>query len=101
MRVGQMHTFQPQWADATLSFMKSDGYKVAKRVREITQKTLVMWGRQDNILDPAYAERFAEEIPDSKLVWVEQCGHVAHLEQPKFMAQTLFDFAGVEAKVAA
>jgi pimeloyl-ACP methyl ester carboxylesterase len=101
MRVGQLHTFQPQWADATLSFMKSDGYKVAKRVREITQKTLVMWGRQDNILDPAYAERFAEEIPDSKLVWVEQCGHVAHLEQPKFMAQTLFDFAGVEAKVAA
>lgn len=101
MRVGQLHTFQPQWADATLSFMKSDGYKVAKRVREITQKTLVMWGRQDNILDPAYAERFAEEIPDSKLVWVEQCGHVAHLEQPNFMAQTLFDFAGVEAKVAA
>ena len=45
---------------------------MAKRVREITQKTLVMWGRQDNILDPAYAERFAEEIPDSKLVWVEQ-----------------------------
>ena len=101
MRVGQLHTFQPQWADATLSFMKSDGYKVAKRVRTITQKTLVMWGRQDNILDTAYADRFAEEIPDSKLVWVEDCGHVAHLEQPKFMAKTLFDFAGVESGVAA
>lgn len=27
VRVGQLHTRQPQWADATLSFMKSDGYK--------------------------------------------------------------------------
>ena len=86
MRVGQLHTLQPQWADATLSFMKSDGYKVAKRVKTIQQKTLVLWGRQDNILEPAYAERFAEEVPDSTLVWVENCGHAAHLERPSLCA---------------
>ena len=84
-----------------MSFMKSDGYKVAKRVSAITQPTLVMWGREDKILDPAYATRFAEEVPNSKLLWVEKCGHVAHLEQPTFMAKTLFDFAGVESGVAA
>ena len=101
MRVGQLHTFQPQWADATLSFMKSDGYKVAKRVKTIQQKTLVLWGRQDNILEPAYAERFAEEVPDSTLVWVENCGHVAHLERPEFMRDTLFEFADVKNEAVA
>ena len=101
MRVGQLHTFQPQWADATLSFMKSDGYKVAKRVKTIQQKTLVLWGRQDNILDPAYAERFAEEVPNSKLLWVENCGHVAHLERPEFMRDALFEFADVKNEAVA
>ena len=96
MRVGQLHTFQPQWADATLSFMKSDGYKVAKRVSEITQKTLVLWGRDDEILDPKYAQRFAEEVPNSELRWVEKCGHVAHLEQPTVMRDALFEFAEVK-----
>jgi len=69
---------------------------VAKRVRTITQETLVLWGRQDKILDPAYAERFAEEIPNSTLTWVEECGHVAHLEQPGFMRDKLFEFAKIE-----
>ena len=97
MRVGQLHTFQPQWADATLSFMKSDGYKVAKRVSAISQKTLVLWGRDDEILDPKYAQRFAEEVPNSELRWVEKCGHVAHLEQPTVMRDALFEFAETRA----
>ena len=96
MRVGQLHTFQPQWADATLSFMKSDGYKVAKRVSTISQRTLVLWGRDDEILDPKYASRFAEEVPNSELRWVEKCGHVAHLEQPAVMRDALFEFAEVK-----
>jgi len=97
MRVGQLHTFQPQWADATLSFMKSDGYKVAKRVSTISQRTLVLWGRDDEILDPKYARRFAEEVPNSELRWVEKCGHVAHLEQPAVMRDALFEFAETRA----
>jgi len=27
------------------------------------------------------------------MVWVERCGHVAHLEQPDFMCETLLEFA--------
>jgi pimeloyl-ACP methyl ester carboxylesterase len=69
-------------------------------VRTIAQETLVLWGRQDNILDPVNAERFLEEVPDSRLVWVEDCGHVAHLEQPTFMRDTLFEFAKIEAAPA-
>jgi pimeloyl-ACP methyl ester carboxylesterase len=57
-------------------------------------ETLVLWGREDKILEPSYAEKFMKELPNARLVWVEKCGHVAHLEQPDFMCQTLWDFAG-------
>jgi len=33
-------------------------------------------------------------------VWVEKCGHVAHLEQPDFMCKTLLEFAGEGAATA-
>jgi hypothetical protein len=44
--------------------------------------TLVLWGRQDKILEPAMAARFEADLPDGRLVWVEECGHCAHLEAP-------------------
>ena len=84
-----------QWADATLvtlSFMKSDGCR-ARGFRRFPQRSLVLWGRDDEILDPKYASRFAEEVPNSELRWVEKCGHVAHLEQLAVMRDALFEFA--------
>ena len=43
----------------------------------------------------AFAERFKEEVPNSRLVWVEECGHVAHMEQPAVVRDALFEFANV------
>lgn len=56
------------------------------------QDTLILWGRNDEILDPKYATQFEETLPNAKLVWVEECGHCAHLEQPEFMCQQVLDF---------
>lgn len=94
LRVGRLHTFAPQWCDATLSFMQSGGFKVRNSIAKVPMETLVLWGREDKILEPSYAEKFMKELPNARLVWVEKCGHVAHLEQPDFMCQTLWDFAG-------
>jgi len=95
LRVGRLHTFAPQWCDATLSFMKSGGFKVRNSIPKVPVETLVMWGRDDKILEPSYADKFMEELPNAKLVWVDECGHVAHLEQPDFMCRTLLEFARV------
>lgn len=45
--------------------------------------------------------RFVDEMPDARLVWVEQCGHVPHLEQPDDAARAIMDFVenGNPAKV--
>lgn len=93
LRVGRLHTFAPQWCDATLSFMKSGGFKVRNSIPNVPVDTLVMWGRNDQILEPSYADKFMDELPNARLVWVERCGHVAHLEQPDFMCETLLEFA--------
>lgn len=40
-------------------------------------------------------------MPNARLVWVEECGHVPHLEQPDLTASTIVDFVknGNPAKV--
>lgn len=51
MRVGRLHTHQPGWADANIAFMRSGGYAISGRIPDVTQPTLVLWGRQDEILE--------------------------------------------------
>lgn len=60
-----------------------------------------MWGRNDEILEPSYAARFEQTLPNCRLRWVEQCGHCAHLEQPELAAAEILAFAGVEAVLPA
>lgn len=36
--------------------------------------------------------RYVEEMPNARLVWVEECGHVPHLEQPDETAAAIVDF---------
>lgn len=58
VRVGRLHTMCEGWADASLKYMGSGGFTVSTKVPNIDTETLVLWGRQDKILDPKlYAER--------------------------------------------
>lgn len=48
------------WADANVKYMASGGFTVSTKVPNIATETLVLWGRQDKILDPKlYAQRWA------------------------------------------
>lgn len=40
--------------------------------------------------------RFEQTLPDGRLVWVEECGHCAHLEQPELAARLILDFIGAK-----
>ena len=58
VRVGRLHTMCDGWAEASLKYMGSGGFTVSTKVPNIETETLVLWGRQDKILDPKlYAER--------------------------------------------
>jgi pimeloyl-ACP methyl ester carboxylesterase len=51
-----------------------------------------LWGRQDAILEPSYADRFLATLPDARLKWLEGCGHCGHLERPEETAAAILEF---------
>lgn len=48
----------------------------------ITCPTLVLCGRQDELTPLDRAREIATDIPDARLVVIEECGHLATLERP-------------------
>lgn len=42
-----------------------------------------------------------EALPSAQLVWVDACGHCAHLEQPQALLDAVVGFCGLTAGVAA
>lgn len=88
-----LHLKCPNWNQALISFTKSGGYgSFAKQIATIQQPTLIIWGRQDKILGTKDAATFDRLIPHSKLVWIENCGHVPHLEKPQLTAREILQF---------
>ena len=53
------------------------------RLHEIKCPTLLIWGRNDCVTPPFVGVKFHELIPQSQLVWVEECGHVPMMEHPQ------------------
>ena len=89
-----LHLKCPDWNKSLIAFTKSGGYgSFANQISDIKQETLIIWGKQDNILGTKDAGKFAKAIPNSKLVWIDNCGHVPHLEKPQSTAQTILNFA--------
>lgn len=82
-----LHLQAMHWHQAVIAFTKSGGYNfLADKIVQITQPTLVLWGDRDRILGTADAEKFRAAIPHSQLVWIPDCGHVPHLEEPHVTA---------------
>ncbi|KIZ00267.1 40S ribosomal protein S3-3 [Monoraphidium neglectum] len=92
MRVGRLHTHLDGWSDANIAFMRGGGYAISTRLGQVTQPVLVIWGRQDQILEPKYADQFLDVLPDARLVWLEGCGHCGHLEKPRETADAILGF---------
>jgi hypothetical protein len=56
----------------------------------------VLWGRNDQILEPKYADQFMEVLPNAELQWLEGCGHCGHLEKPRETADAILRFLRAE-----
>jgi pimeloyl-ACP methyl ester carboxylesterase len=92
MRVGKLHCYTQCWEDASINFLLSGGFSPSSWVDKVTQQTLLLWGRNDEILEPKTADKFVETMPRCTLKWVEDCGHVPHLEKPELTAETVLEF---------
>ncbi len=62
------------------------------KLSSIHAPTLVVWGREDELILVSSGEKLREGIPQAKLVIFEQCGHIPQLEKPAEFNQALIDF---------
>lgn len=67
-----------------------DNLKAA--VNSIKKPTLVIWGKNDTITPPFVAEDLNNLIENSKLVWIDKCGHAAMMECPQIFNTELQKF---------
>ena len=63
-----------------------------KRIHRVQAPTLLVWGKEDRLVPPVYAEEFARRIAGARVEIVDQAGHAPHLEQPEAVARLIRDF---------
>jgi pimeloyl-ACP methyl ester carboxylesterase len=83
------------WPDPRARMLQAaagSSYSNRGRDRRITARTLVMHGTDDNVVDPRNAELLASNIPNARLVWVPDAGHLIFWERPLFCARVLVRF---------
>jgi len=91
-----LHLKSQGWQQALIAFTKSGGYQsFGEKLSEIKQPTLILWGESDRILGTRDAHKFKEAIAHSRLIWIKDCGHVPHLEQPQVTAKHILEFKDV------
>ena len=61
-------------------------------VKTIKQPTLIIWGRQDGLVPLANGERFNKDIAGSKMVVIDECGHIPNTEKPGEFNAALLKF---------
>ena len=54
---------------------------LSRRIHRVTAPTLIVWGKQDGLVPPVYAEEFASRLKDARVEMIDKAGHVAQLEQ--------------------
>jgi pimeloyl-ACP methyl ester carboxylesterase len=66
--------------------------KLPRRLKRATVPTLIVWGKQDRLLSPAYAEEYQRLLPAARVVYIDQCGHDPTIEQPEEFARIVMEF---------
>ena len=66
------------------------GFK--NRIHRVAAPTLIVWGKADGIIAPAYAQEFAKSIAGARVELIDKAGHLPHLENPEAVGKTVRDF---------
>ena len=93
---------EKNWRQALRAYLKSGGYqnRVSEPlIRTIPQRTLVMWGEEDDVLPVEDAYKYQEHLPDCAGVeMIPSAQHAPALENPTYVAETIIKFAKSDAR---
>lgn len=68
----------------TLTIAKSAiRHNMAADLPKMHVKTCIIWGKNDKVTPPSVAEEFHKLLPNSKLYWIDKCGHAPMMEHPE------------------
>jgi len=74
--------WQPRWYNPNLETW----------LHRIKLPVLIIWGDDDKIMPPACAALWRERLPDARLITVENCGHLPHIEHADAVASSVLSF---------
>jgi len=66
--------------------------RVDRRLYRVGGDALVLWGRRDQWLVPAYAERWQALLPAAQLAWIDDAAHMLPYEAPAEAAEAITKF---------
>jgi len=71
---------------------KGLGSLTEAEVRAVRAPTLVVWGKYDELANPAGADRLEQAIAGSRKVIIDNCGHMPQLEKTEEFDRLVHDF---------
>lgn len=67
-------------------------HNLSDKLHQVKAPTLLVWGKEDTVTPAFVGEKFHELIDNSKLLFVEKCGHAPMMEHPEIFNKHLEDF---------
>jgi 2-hydroxy-6-oxonona-2,4-dienedioate hydrolase len=67
-------------------------HNLGDKLKNIKAPTLLIWGKQDNVTPPFVGEKFHELIANSRLHFIDKCGHAPMMEKPNDFNELLEAF---------
>lgn len=72
--------------------MIKDEVEVADKFKTIRCPTLIIWGAQDKVISPSWAETFSKDIEEARCLIIEQAGHMPQIEKHEVVNNAMIDF---------
>jgi pimeloyl-ACP methyl ester carboxylesterase len=63
-----------------------------KRLHRISAPTLIVWGKQDGIVSPVYADDFAAAIAGARVELLDNAAHAPQIEQTEAVSSLVTSF---------
>ena len=77
---------------ATLELFQHPMKPDATKIKNIIQPTLIIWGKEDQLISYQNAYKFKQDIRDSRLLVLDKVGHIPMEEAPAEVADAILKF---------
>jgi pimeloyl-ACP methyl ester carboxylesterase len=90
----------PNFTEATLATLRSTVGPAGQRevlldkLPRLQMPTLIVWGIEDRVIPYGQAQDALARLQKGSLELISNCGHLPHVEQPKWFVSILGDFLG-------